>query len=501
MRSVRGSPFPAPVAALARHAWLGGLAIVLLTFAAHAPSLGNGFIWDDAANVSDNVPLRSLDGLVQIWTDPRATQQCYPLVHTSFWIEYQLWGLAPFHYHFFNVLLHALGAVFLWRCLRLLELPGAFFAACVFALHPVQVESVAWVTERKNVLCGVFYFAAAACLIPVVVGSGGEPRRPRRRYALGCVLFVLALLSKTVACVLGPVLLVLAWWKRGTIGKREFALSAPLFAIGAAGGLLTLFLERDHVGAEGVEWSFGFLDRCVIAARSLVFYVQGLVWPGRRAFIPPRWDIDGKDPLQLGLVLLVVLVLAAFWLLRERIGRGPLAAALIFAGTLFPALGFFDVFAMRYAFAFDHFSYLATPAFIAPCVALVAARVATSGAPLRAAAGVAGALLLAVYGALTARQSTNYRDVETLWRDNIEVSPDSWLPHRHLAGHLLTRGRACEAIEPFEHALRLLPDDVSTWANFAKALRQCGEVDRALEAEREARRLHRDSRKGAGSSG
>jgi hypothetical protein len=468
---------------MTQRAWIGCAVLLVIAFWAYAPALQNGYIWDDDDYVVDNVQLRTVDGLYRIWAEPRATPQYYPLVHTTFWIEYQLWGLAPLHFHVVNVLLHALGAILLWRCLRRLALAGSFVAACVFALHPVQVESVAWVTERKNVLCGVFYFAAALWLLPVLLAPATEPLRARLRgYGGGLVLFMLAMLSKTVACVLGPVLLVIAWWKLGAVRRRELLLTSPLFAIGAALGLLTVWLERKHTGAEGPEWAFSLADRCIIAGRSLVFYMQSLVWPGERVFMPPRWQIDAADPAQYVYPASVLLVLIALFALRARIGRGPLAAALIFAGTLFPALGFFNIYPMRYAFAFDHFQYLAAAAPIALAAGWAASQLARFGRTVQGFGALACAALLAVYGALSWRQSHVYYDAEPLWRHTIEHNPQAWIAHRHLGGIVLARGDFDEAIELFSRAAELRPQDEAAHNNLAIAYSHRGAYERAIAA-------------------
>jgi len=134
-------------------------ALILVTFAAYYPTLGNGFVWDDDRYVEQNYQLRTLKGLERIWLEPlKAEPQYYPLTHTTLWVEFHVWRLRAFGYHLDNVLLHAAGAVMLWRILRRLNVAGAWAAAVVFAVHSLQVESVAWTTERKNVLSGLFYF-------------------------------------------------------------------------------------------------------------------------------------------------------------------------------------------------------------------------------------------------------------------------------------------------------------------------------------------------------
>ena len=179
---------------------LGSGLIFFVTLLVYIPAMQGGFIWDDDRYVTENPTLKSVEGLTQTWLKPSANPQYYPLVFTSFWLEYRLWGPNPTGYHVFNVLLHALNALLLWLLLNQLQVPGAWFAAMFFALHPVQVESVAWVSERKNVLSGLFYFGSAVCLFRFF-GIDGEAEDQTKKwfwYVLGFVLFLAALLSKTV---------------------------------------------------------------------------------------------------------------------------------------------------------------------------------------------------------------------------------------------------------------------------------------------------------------
>ena len=142
-----------------RHIWLFLLFYLLIVVVAYIPALKAGFVWDDDG-VLNNPLLKNARGLLNIWTKPHLIPQghFWPLVYTTFWVEYQIWGTSPFGYHSSNVLLHGLCAFFFFLLLRRLKLPGAWLAAAVFALHPVHTESVAWIMERKNVLSGVFFF-------------------------------------------------------------------------------------------------------------------------------------------------------------------------------------------------------------------------------------------------------------------------------------------------------------------------------------------------------
>jgi tetratricopeptide (TPR) repeat protein len=433
--------------------WLRAAVLVAITIAAYAPALRGGFVWDDDTHVTNNPTLRSLEGLSRIWVEPTALPQYYPLVHTTFWIEHHFWGDAPFGYHLVNVLLHALAAVLLLWVLEFLSVPGAWLAAAVFAVHPVHVESVAWVTERKNVLSAVFYLAAALCFLRFFEGS----RHRRRWYVAGFGLFVAALLSKTVAASLPAALLIVLWWKRDRWRKAEVGPLLPLFAVGAAMGLATVWLEKHHVGAEGDAWSLSSVARCLVAGRALWFYAGKLCWPSNLTFVYPRWTIDAGVFWQYLFPLAAVAVVAALVRARDRIGKGPAAAILFFAATLFPALGFFSVFPMLFSYVADHFQYLASIGLIAGGAAgatVVARRMGPAGTRTGA---LAAALLLALFGSLTRGQCRLYKNAETLWRDTLAKNPGAWIADQNLGVLLTARGADAEAESYFRAALAIIP--------------------------------------------
>src|SRR5580698_4956341 len=237
---------------IANRRWLLALAIWFAIFLVYLPSLSSGFIWDDDDYVTQNATLRTLVGLKQIWFDPQSTPQYYPLVFTSFWVEYHLWGLHPAGYHFVNAALHATNGVLVWLILRRLSVPGAWLAALAFGLHPVHVESVSWISERKNVVSGLFYLLALLTLIEIPTGRPWnvpkwEIRRYWLRYAVGFAFFIAALLCKSVTCSLPAVLLLLAWWKNGRLTLRAIWPLIPFFLVGAAFAWHTSWLERMHV--------------------------------------------------------------------------------------------------------------------------------------------------------------------------------------------------------------------------------------------------------------
>lgn len=436
-----------PIAAGSHRSLVAAALLAALTFLAYLPALDAGFIWDDDNYVTANPNLGDGDGLRRIWLEPRASPQFYPLTFTTFWVEHRLWGLDPFGYHLTNIALHAVAAVLFWRILLTLGVPGAWLAAAVFALHPVHVESVAWVTERKNVLSGALYLAAALAFLRFAPPQPDRQSEPRSRlwYALALIAFCGALASKTVASTLPAALLLVLVWQRGRVAGRDLLALAPMFALGIAAGLVTVALERDHVGASGADWAFSAVEHVLIAGRILCFYIGSLLWPAPLLFIYPRWQVDASAAWQYLPPGAVVAAALALFAARRRLGGGPLVALLFYAGTLVPALGFFNVYPMRYSFVADHFAYLAT---LGP-IALGSAAFVRAAAALRlsaTAAGAAAAALLAVLALLTWRQAEIYRDAETLWRHTVAGNPDGWLGRIQLAGILADAGRLDEAV-------------------------------------------------------
>jgi tetratricopeptide (TPR) repeat protein len=448
-------------------------ALLAILIGVYSPALHGTLLWDDDGHITP-AALRGLNGVWQIWTKVGATQQYYPLTHTAFWLQWHLWGDAFTGYHLTNVVLHALSAVLLAVILRRLRIPGAILAAVVFALHPVQVESVAWMTELKNMLSGVFYFAAALSYMRF------DEKRTRGAYLLAVALFVAALLSKTVTATLPPVLLIAMWWKYGTLEwRRDARPLVPFFAIGAIAGLATSWIERSLIGAEGREFAFSPIERVLIAGRAVVFYAGKLVWPANLTFIYPRWNVSESAWWQYVFPVGVALVLVVLWRGRDR-SRAPLAAGLIFIASLFPVLGFLNVYPFRYSFVADHFQYLACAGLIVP---VAAGLVALLSSRARLAPAVAEAILCVSIGTLLAglsyREAGQYASAEALYSSTILRNPSCWLCQENLGILSLhdVPPRREEAVDRFRQALRIYADDAQVHYNLGTTLMELGQLD------------------------
>jgi protein O-mannosyl-transferase len=441
-----------------RHPWIGAALILIATFVAYAPVWQCGYIWDDDDYVTKNAHLRSLDGLWRLWV-PMTTRQYYPVVFSTFWMEYQLWGLRPLGFHLVNVMLHALNGILVWRIARRLRIPAPWMIGAVFALHPVHVESVAWITERKNVLSGLFYLTSMIAYLRFDqwrdspnADHDTDGHRAWRMYALSIFLFILALLSKSVTCSLPAALILVMLWQRKRLTFARVVPLVPLFIMGFALAMHTAYLERVSVGAQGKDFMFSFADRLIIACNALLFYPQKIVisWP--LIFIYPRWTIDSSN-VQSYWPVAVVGIVAVFSLIAYRRGiRGPALALAYFAGTIFPALGFFNVYPMVYSFVADHFQYLASLGIISLVVAAISLTPTSRGVLT-----ILSAAVLACFGTLTWQRCWAYQDEETLWRVTRHQNPSAFIASINLGKILNDRGDSAQAISLFEEVLRQHP--------------------------------------------
>ena len=466
--------------------WFFCLILVVVTLLTYQPAWNGGFIWDDDEYVVNNELLTAPDGLRRIWFSLDSPSQYFPLVYTSFRIEHALWGLNPVGYHWVNLLLHIVNALLVWRVLMALKVPGAWLAGAIFALHPVQVESVAWITERKNVLMGFFFLLTLLAWIAFV---DERTKRPWRFYVLALILYVLSLSAKTTACTLPAALLLILWLQKKPINAERILQIVPFFLLGLGMGLVAVWWERYHQGTSLALVPLGPIERILVASHAVWFYLGKLIWPSSLTFIYPRWTIVATRPLEYAWLLAGAGLCAVIYFGRRRLGRGVEVAAVFFVTTLSPVLGFIMLFTFCYTFVADHYQYLAS---IGP-IALASAGVASLAATFKGSRKLILGTALCVIGALavlTWRQSAMYGDIETLWRTTLLRNPDCWMAYNNLGKTLYEANRIPEAMDLFKQALRMNPDNDAAYYNLGNALVQRGRTSQAIDEYERALRIN-----------
>jgi len=455
-----------------------------------------GFLWDDDAHITANGTLRSWQGLWEIWFKPGATCQYYPLSFTVFWAEYQLWGLHPLGYHLVNIALHCVVAVLLWQILKRLGVGGAWLAGAIFALHPVCVMSVAWMTELKNTLsaslalgAGWAYLRYAGLGVYNVSASG----RVAWRYGvLSLVLFLLAMLAKTAVSFLPATLLLVVWWQRGRVGWREVVPLVGMLGLVVGMGQMTFYIEHLH-GAEGAEFHLGLGGRVLVSGRSFWFYLGKIFFPYPLMFIYQRWEVNGAGWWQYVLYPgATVGLLAWLWWKREELGRGPLVALGHFYISTSLLVLIVVLYMTRYSYVSDHWQYFGCLGVMALVGAGITRGLGWLGKRSRFLKPVLIGILLTVLGLMTWRQCGMYTDLETLWRTTITRNPNCWMAYNNLGPILNKKGQTAEAIGMFRQAIRLKPDLAEAHFDLGNALGRKGQIDAAIDQYQQAIRLKPD---------
>jgi protein O-mannosyl-transferase len=432
---------------------LFGAILVGVTVLTYQPAWNGKPLLDDADHLITDPKLRSLSGLISLWIAPPPTHQYHPLLDTLFWIGDKLWGESMLGYHLVSISLHAVSALLLLRILRRLEVPGAWFAAAIFALHPVQVESVAWVVELKNTLSGVFFFG---CILTYLNFDQNQNRI--RSYVVVLVLFLLGMMAKPILATLPAVILIVLWWKRGKLEwKRDVQPLVPFIVLGIVAGLLSVWMEREFSGSQREITELSLTQRLLVAGRAFWFYLGKIFWPSKLSFMYPRWKVNPSEWWQYLFPIAALFVLAVAWRLRGR-WRAPLAGLLFFVATLLPLLGFFNVSFFRFSFVADHFQYLPIVGIITPVSAGAVLLLNRFGRWQQMLGyGFCGALLITLTG-LSWMQSRVFRDYATCFRAVVERNPSSWAAHINLGFEALSRRSWDEAAAHFHKVLETNPD-------------------------------------------
>lgn len=459
--------------------------IVIAIAAAYWPALKGGVIFDDDLNIM--LPtVRLPSGLPKIWLKPQSTQQYYPVLYSAIWLEHRLWGDEVLGFHLVNVVCHAISSLLVFFILRRLKIPGALFGAALFALHPVMVESVAWMTEQKNTLSTVFYLAALLTYL-----AFDESRRGWQ-YGVSLALFALALLSKSATVTLPFTLLVICWWKRGAISwKRDLLPLIPFIALSVAMGVVTIIIERMMMNDDKTIIRLTFAERFLLAGRAVWFYLAKLIWPANLIFIYPKWSLDARAAWQWLFPVAAIAMTLGLWLLRNRT-RAPLAAWLIYCGTLAPILGFLNVSFFDLSYVADHFQYLASLAMFALFAGVLATPLRRLNPPWRWAAKTAGVAIIALFAVLSENQSTFYADPMHFYLTLIDRNPNCAMAHNNLAPLFFMQGKTKESIEQLNAAIKIDPNDVDAYCNLGVAYTKLGQLDVAIQNYEKSAQLNPD---------
>lgn len=472
--------------------WLAALVMVVLTFLAYQPAIRGGFIWDDGDMIFENELVKG--GLGDIWFSTKFYDY-YPLTLTSLWVEWRLFGMAPMGYHIINVALHALTAVFFWRALRRLPMPGAWLAGMLFALHPVNVESAAWIAERKNTLPMVFYALSLLWFLRSEEAREQGMDSGKKFYGLAIGAFALALLAKTSVVMFPFVLLGCAWWRRGTIGRTDLLRSAPFFGLSLLLGLVTVWVQYNRAIGTDVVQTAGFAEKLARAGWATWFYLYKAVLPLNLSFVYPRWTVDAGSALSYLPGVAYFVVMGICWRFRQSWGRPLLFALSYFVVTLFPVLGFFNIYFQKYSYVADHWQYTS----IIGLIALVAGLVGR-GAEKQPFWKAVGVLLIAGAFAGTWQQSRIYHSEETVWRDTVRKNPQAAIAHQGLGVLTMNKAQAAweqgnkpagdalqtEATDHFRAAIAANPKHESAHYSLGSSLAQQGQFEEALKHFRQA---------------
>ena len=460
--------------------WLLGVILIVSVLLAYQPAWSAEFIWDDDAHVTANPCIIGPLGLKEIWTTSAAWY--YPLASTVFWIEHALWGLDPLPYHLVNIVLQGGCTLVLWRVLISLQVQGAWLGAALWALHPVQVESVAWVTELKNTLSGLFYLLAILVFVRSCKSRKETPEE-RFRWTDGLVLFFsfLAMASKSSTVVLPLVLCLCAWWIEGRWSWRNLIRAGPIFLMSVIASVATVWSVRLNAVHDQSEQARTLLERLITAGDIFWYYLGKLVWPSPLIFIYPRWEIASNQWTSYLPLLAAILVLALLWVYRTTWGRPYFFALVYFVAALLPVLGLVNQYFWRYSFVGDHFQYLASMGPLALAGAGVA-RLSESILLFRPWLGRAVcAIFLLIFGTLSWRQAWVYQSNETLWIDTLAKNPHCNLAYNNLGNIYSRTGKVAQAIALFEAGIKANPHDADLHNSLGNAWMKQDNGDEAAE--------------------
>jgi len=468
--------------------------LIILCLGVYASSCKNGFIWDDDDYVYNNSYIQNAEGLKYIWLS-RKTPQYYPIIFTMFWLEHKLWGLNPFGYHVVNLIFHIINALLLFLILQKLCPGFAFPVALLFAIHPIQVETVAWITERKNIMALFFFqLALLAYLRFDRVGN-------IKSYLIVIGFFICALLSKSISVCFVFIPVLYKWFKDNKVNFREIKISLPLIFIGFLAAINTIYMEFYHVGARGVDWSLSLLGRFILSGRIALFYIYKVCFPFKFMFFYPRWSVDVTIWWQWIFSISVISFLIFLFYYRRHIGRAAIVLFSFYIISIFPALGFFNVYPMIYSFVADHFSYLSMPwllLLICSSTYFIFDKLSNRFLFLKSYLGkISGWLIFSIIIISMCVKSQaltrNYNNIFIFWKDSIAKNPQSWMAYNNLGLAYARAGKDQEAIANYKKSIEINPKYVQAYNNLGLAFGRRGEHKQAIDYYRKALEINPDS--------
>jgi Flp pilus assembly protein TadD len=460
-----------------------GALLVLAVFVIYLPVWQAGFIWDDDDHVTANPCIVGPLGLVQIWSTNNA--RYYPLVLTTFWLEHAAWGLQPTLFHLVNVLLQGICAVLLWRVLRSLDVPGAWLGAALWAVHPVQVETVAWITELKNIQSGFFYLLAVLFFVRWLKARQTPPPSPSS-YAWTLVFSALAMASKSSTVVLPVILGLVAWRVEGQCRARTLLRLLPVLLMSAAAAAMAMWTVDLQGVNQDVRWIRTWPERFITAGRVFWFYLDKLAWPHPLIFIYPRWNLHPENGISyLPLAAAAALLLVCWWK-SSTWGRDVFFALACYVAALLPVLGLVEHYFLRYSFVADHLQYLAGMAPLALAGAGLTTLLQRTLPQKPRLQWTLCALLLLALGSVSFSRAWTYQNEETLWTDTVTKNPASWMAYNNLGTLCLDRGQVESAVADFDHAVAIDPTLPQPYYNLGLAAVQTGQTDAAAANFRQA---------------
>ena len=461
-------------------------AVFLITMAIYIPAMSAGYIWDDDQEITANPALKNVAGLSEIWSGDKAADYL-PLKTTMLWVEYHIWGLAPGGYHTMNIVIHAIAALLLIVALKQMGIPGAWLAGLIFAIHPVHVESVAWVSERKNTLSLVFY------LLTFIAYFKFESSKRWAFYWWALAAFVAACLCKSHVVVLPFALVLYCWWKKDRLLLDDLVRSIPFFLLSLFFGWLTIHFQLGRaIGQEEIENFGGWGSRMAMAGMSTWWYLYKAIIPDHLITIYPIWPIIPPKPYQFLYGIAVIVVLFVLWMYRKSWAKGPFFAFAYFVATLLPVMGFIKMSYMRVTLVADHFQYLSDISIIAlGCAGVAILYNRLEGSGRQAVVGAVCAVVL-TFSAYSWNRAGTFQGEETLWTDTLSKNENTWQAHNHMGAILYMRQDYKKAIYHFKRGVDLRPGNCEVQNNLGLVLAALGNLDAALERYAEAVRIKGD---------